>query len=73
MTTMLSTPDDIEWLRDVHLITCKRLPPFALAILDGNEDSPSKITLYEFDHVNSLTMELYPDADGFFRCDSERY
>lgn len=71
--TYLETPEDLEWLRDTHLKTCKRLPPFAVAVLDGNEDWPRRITLYEVDHVNSLTMELRPDQDGNFHCNSERY
>ncbi len=71
--TYLSEPADLEWLRDTHLKTCRLLPPFVVAVLDGNEDSPTAITLYEVDHYNSLTMVLRPDSDGSFHCNSDRY
>jgi hypothetical protein len=71
--TYLSTPDDLEWLRDTHLKTCTRLPPFVVAVLDGTEDWPTAITLYEVDHYNSLTMTLQADENGEFHCQSERY
>lgn len=70
---IISAPEDREWLQDVHLVTCKRLPPFALAIVNGNEDWPTSIVLYETDHVNSVTMELRPDANGIFHCATDRY
>lgn len=68
----LETPDDIQWLRDVHLRGCA-VPPFAVAAIDGNEDWPKSITLYEVNHVNSLTLILLPDADGEFHCQQERW
>lgn len=71
--TVLETSEDLEWLRDIHLKTCRYLPPFALAVLEGNEDWPMSVTLYEVDHINSLTMTLRPDAEGVFHCNSERY
>lgn len=70
---LLSSVEDLEWLRDVHLKTCRYLPPYAIAEIVGNEDWPTKIILYEVDHVNSLTMELTPDENGVFHCNSERY
>ena len=72
-TTFLSDAADLQWLREVHLWSCKRLPPFAVAVIEGNEDAPDAIALYEVDHVNSLTMRLVPDNTGTFTCQSERY
>lgn len=43
-TQFLSEPDDIQWLRDVHLP--KDVPPFKSAIIVGNEDCPERIELY---------------------------
>lgn len=63
--SFLSDPDDLQWLRDVHLANCE-LPPFAVALIEGNEDSPNSITLYEHDHVNSLKLTLVPDDEGNF-------
>lgn len=71
--TMLTEPAELQWLRETALKTCKRLPPFAVAELFGNEDAPERVVLYEVDHVNSLTMELRADANGDFYCESERY
>jgi hypothetical protein len=51
-------------LRDVHLKGCT-VPPFTVAVLEGNEDWPTAITLIEVDHVNSLTLVLLP---GRGRC-----
>ena len=71
--TMLSEPQELEWLRETHLKHCKVLPPFCLAVLEGNEDAPDSITLFEEDHVNSITMRLNAWPDGTFRCSSPRY
>jgi hypothetical protein len=39
--TYLDTPEDMQWLRDVH---CKDMPEtMTCAILEGNEDSPTKV------------------------------
>lgn len=70
--TFLETAEDLEWLRDVHLKGCI-MPPFEIATFEGNADWPIRITLYEFNHVNSLTMELTPDSEGVFHCRTERY
>jgi hypothetical protein len=72
MTQFLETPEDLEWLRDTHLKGCI-VPPFEVASLEGNEDWPTKITLYEVNHVNSLTLDLIPDAEGVFHCRQDRY
>jgi hypothetical protein len=74
MATVLSTPEDIQWLKDVHLSHCKRLPEtIAAAMLEGPADAPDCVTLYEYDHVNSLTMTLTRWPNGNFYCDSSRY
>lgn len=72
MNEMLDTPEDRQWLMDVHLKGCI-VPPFAVAVVEGNMDWPTSITLYEHNHVNSLTLTLRPDADGVFHCRQERY
>ncbi len=69
---MLSAPEDLQWLRDVHLKDCVT-PPFAVAIIDGNEDWPKSITLLEQDHINSIALVLVPDEDGVFHCNQTRY
>ena len=44
-STFINTPDDMKWLRDVHL---PRLSSkFHSALLFGNEDSPDQIHVYE--------------------------
>lgn len=70
--TFLETAEDLAWLRDVHLKGC-RVPPFEVAGIEGNEDWPTRIILYEVNHVNSLTLELRPDEDGKFHCRQDRY
>lgn len=70
--TFLETTEDLQWLADVHLKGCT-VPPFTVALIDGNEDWPTSITLYEVDHVNSLQLVLRPDADGVFHCQQTRW
>jgi hypothetical protein len=72
MTQFLETAEDLEWLTDVHLKGCT-VPPFTVASIEGNEDWPTVITLYEVNHVNSLTLTLRPDVDGVFHCNQTRY
>ena len=71
--TMLTTPEDLEWLRKTHLHKCVLLPDFAVADIIGNEDCPTAIILYKHDHVNSLTMKLIPDVSGNFACKTDRW
>jgi hypothetical protein len=41
---LLNTPEDMAWLREVHL---PHLPAiFLSAIIEGNEDSPERIDCY---------------------------
>lgn len=46
----LHHPDDMQWLREVHLrdvpVLGKPLTECRSAIIEGNEDCPDKITLY---------------------------
>jgi hypothetical protein len=72
---VLSSPEDLQWLRDVHLNSCRELPEFALAVIEGDADAPTAIILYEVDHVNILTIDadeytlrLTPDEAGMFHC-----
>jgi hypothetical protein len=42
--SFLNTPEDMQWLREVHL---PQLPPeYQSAILYGNEDSPDRVEVY---------------------------
>jgi hypothetical protein len=66
MMSVLTSADDLQWLREVHLKWIE-LPPFQVAVLEGHEDSPYCITLYETNHVDSPCCRLYPNADGEFR------
>lgn len=49
MQSIIDTPEDIQWLRDVHLAGVD-LPQayagFRFAILYGNEDAPGSLDLY---------------------------
>lgn len=43
--TFINTPEDMQWLRDVHF---PKLPlKYKSAVIFGNEDSPSQIQLFE--------------------------
>jgi hypothetical protein len=51
----LNTPDDLEWLRVVHL-NLPQVPPFYSAMLHGNEDCPAKIELFE--HPDPVVTDM---------------
>jgi len=72
VTTFIDSPEDKQWLLDVHLSDCQ-LPPFSVASFEGNADSPESITLYEVNHINSLTLTLQPDPNGNFKHNQARY
>lgn len=45
-------PEDIQWLKDTHLkdgnrVDAQPLPAFASFTIEGNEDCPKKIDLFE--------------------------
>lgn len=63
--TFLDTPADLQWLRDTHLKAVPNVPAFASAMVAGNEDAPTMITLYASSspHVMELPVAVYtPDA-----------
>ena len=43
--TLINTEDDMQWLRDVHLPGLN--PRFKSAIIEGNEDAPDWIAVFE--------------------------
>lgn len=64
--TLINTPDDMEWLRDVHLPDLD-LQTYHSAILHGNEDYPSQIEVYTSRDPNvddqPVTYVLDPKSD----------
>ena len=44
MCQFLQNPEDLQWLREVHLPLAA--PAFRSAIIYGSEDAPAKIELY---------------------------
>jgi len=64
---LLNTPEDMKWLRDVHLPT---LPPkYESAVVYGNEDSPSQIEAYLSPNptVNCIPAVFRPDPNSDFK------
>lgn len=64
---LLNTPEDMKWLRDVHL---PGLPPeYESAVVHGNEDWPSRIEAYASlnPKVNEIPAVFFPDANGVFK------
>lgn len=53
-TVFLSTMTDRKWLREVHKVDIKRPQ---VAILEGSEDCPEKVTVYDENHVDSPRTE----------------
>jgi hypothetical protein len=66
-STFLNTPEDMQWLRDVHLKDLD-LKKYHSAILYGNEDSPHEIKVFLSDnptvHDHFVTYWL---EDGFYK------
>jgi len=63
----LNDPDDCEWLANIHL--GGDFPPFKSFILDGNEDSPLSVLLFEAQEpdVDAMPIAEYTatqDQDG---------
>lgn len=61
---LLNDPNDIDWLRDVHL---PGLPDAVnAAVLEGNEDSPDAIWTYTAQHptVHDRSTLYVPDSEG---------
>lgn len=44
--TFHNSPDDCQWLREVHLQDTQHRP-FQSFVLHGNEDAPDTVDLYE--------------------------
>lgn len=74
MDSFLDTPDDCQWLRDVHLTKMRGVteyPLFFSATLHGNEDCPQYIRLYgkrspNFDDKPVLALRLFDcPIEGF--------
>ena len=65
--TILTTPEDLQWLRETHLKYCKSLPVFVVAVIVGNEDFPDSIHLYKEDSVTSQKIVLEPNCDDEFQ------
>jgi len=62
----LQEPDDMQWLRDVHL---PGLPKkFHSAMLHGNEDGPTQIDVYESADPNydDPVVTYVPDEEGVY-------
>ncbi len=72
-STFLNTPEDMQWLRDVHLHDLD-LQTFHSAILYGNEDSPHQIKVFRSNNptVRDSFVTYSRDIDGFFRKSSGR-
>lgn len=69
MRSFLMSADDLKWLRDT--IPAVRPFKFAVAMIYGNEDYPSRIVLAERDHVDSVTVTLTRNDDA--KSDAEEY
>lgn len=64
METLLTERDDLEWARDVHGIN---IDGIAAIVIEGNEDAPSRLTLYTADHVDAIRYVIEPGDDGNLR------
>jgi hypothetical protein len=64
---LLDTPEDMKWLRDVHLPGLS--PEYESAVVHGNEDFPSQIEAYKTPNptVNSIPAVFLPDPNGDFK------
>lgn len=64
---LLNAPEDMKWLRDVHL---HGLPPkYESAVVHGNEDSPSRIEAYLNLNptIHDVPAVFFPDSNGVFK------
>jgi hypothetical protein len=67
-STFINTPEDMEWLRDVHLHDLD-LRMYRSAILYGNEDYPYQIKVFRSlePTVKDPFITYTADIDGFYR------
>lgn len=49
----LETSEDMDWLFEVHLKHRTDRAIWQCAILEGNEDSPKRVTLYAENNINA--------------------
>jgi len=64
--TFLQAPEDMKWLRDVHI---PDLPPeYESAVVHGNEDAPAQIDAYRSadPEVGDPVAIYRPDPNGRF-------
>lgn len=64
---LLNAPEDMKWLRDVHL---PDLPTeYEAAVVHGNEDSPSQIEVYLNPNptIHEKPMVFVADGDGVLK------
>lgn len=67
---LLASPEDLRWLAETHAPGADQ---YALAILYGNEDCPTRVELYRADFRNCRPDvlvadefgDLVPEADSF--------
>lgn len=60
--TPLETPDDLKWLSDVHGIPTEGA---AIAIIHGNEDSPTKVEVYAENHIDCVPVVYVPSDESY--------
>lgn len=62
--TLLSTKEDMQWLRDVHIPTLS--PNYNSAVIYGNEDYPNRIEVYEDENptIEETPLVFLPDEEG---------
>lgn len=60
--SLLQEKTDLDWLFEVHLTEYPHLREFTkMAVINGNEDSPDAIVLYQENHVDSIGHVLKLD------------
>lgn len=66
--SVLNTPEEMGWLRDVHL-SYLDLSKYKSAIIYGNEDFPQRIEVYEKERprVGDKAVIYEPNARGMYR------
>ena len=67
MIAFLNSPEDMKWLRDVHI---PDLPSeYEAAVVHGNEDSPSKIEAYRSPNpaIQETPQIFVADQDGVLK------
>lgn len=65
MATPLNTYDDLLWLEDVHKIGMAT--QYAVAVIHGNEDSPTKVELFARNHYKCRPTVYTADETGVLR------